>query len=210
MLPKNKSRTYNKGFGIVFVLILLGVIAVLAITSLRTSIKYGKLQTQYPSTSDEQKQAILNKGPKCDYEGLPKDQFLEIYVVKSGDTLFSIAKNQMGDISRINELIELNKKVYPFLTIEKPILEPGMKMYFTPDEIGVNSGKLFSKGGKILSIDDQKIALLNDTGGSVGYHYFRGKITFEDIKVSELAPGDCVYIITDEGGGFGIVLISPQ
>src|SRR6185437_15394945 len=46
-----------------------------------------------------------------------KDEFFQKYTAKPGDTLFSIAKSQLGDVSRVNELVNLNKTQYPTLSV---------------------------------------------------------------------------------------------
>jgi len=45
-------------------------------------------------------------------EEVPKVETCQIYVVKSGDTLWSIAKNLLGDGSKYREIIEQNKDKY--------------------------------------------------------------------------------------------------
>ncbi len=87
--------------------------------------------------------------PECTKNNfLPKNQYLPAYQVKQGDTLLSIAKTQLKDASRVNELIQLNSDIYPSLSIEKPFLEKGWKLALPPKDT-VTNGLVYVVAGRV-------------------------------------------------------------
>lgn len=72
---------------------------------------------------------------KCNKYGvLPKIEGLSTYTVKQGDSLLSIAKSQLGNPSRANELARLNNDTYPGLSVSNPFLEVGWILALPPQK----------------------------------------------------------------------------
>jgi hypothetical protein len=73
---------------------------------------------------------------KCnEYGKSAKQDFLIPYKVKNGDTLLSIARDQLNDVSRVNQIIILNNDDHPSLSLERPFLEQGWFIYLPPPGI---------------------------------------------------------------------------
>ena len=77
--------------------------------------------------------------PKPVEETPPTTASCQTYTVKSGDSLWSIAENSLGDGNRYKEIIEQNKDKYPSLETSNN-LEAGW-------ELKVNCGKQISTSG---------------------------------------------------------------
>ena len=86
------------------------------------TFKYGPILQELLPTPD-----LIGKCTR--YGKAPKDEYLESYVVKQGDTLLSIARNQLSDSSKVYQLINLNNDNYPELSIKNSYIEPGWELY---------------------------------------------------------------------------------
>jgi len=145
---------------------------------------------------------------ECHLSGMQsKKEYLDSYTVKKGDTLLSIAKNELNDNSRVNELIEVNKEFYPELSLEKPFLEQGWKLYLPPKEITTN-GLIYVMSGN-LSIGDKfwGVSWINGGGG--------GTFSKEDLAGTNLKNGDCITVIYQGvdiklGGTHKLIKVVPQ
>jgi len=131
--------------------------------------------------------------------GRPADDFLPKYVVQKGDSLFSISKKQLGDTSRIYELIELNKRKYDDnLSLENSFIEVGQKIILPPLNAKKTSGKISLASGKVNSKENNMITLF--TNNPTGYWYnFRAKSDETIVFLNNIFLGDCVDIIYDNG-----------
>jgi hypothetical protein len=146
----------------------------------------------------------------CAKQGLQsKDDYLPIYVVKKGDSLLSIAKSQLGNSSRINELITLNKDRYPQLSVGQPFLEQGWKLNVIPKNFGITNGNVYIFSGNIeLYPNNPNFWGVKWNGGSGGTFSIKelnnnqGNIQFKN--------GDCVTVIYQAGETEKTFSIIPQ
>ncbi len=141
-----------------------------------------------------------------------KDKYFLTYEVKAGDTLLSITKNQLGDVSRINELINLNKGQYPNLT-QSSTLPAGTKLYITPKDYPENTGDLWIAEGAVTESDAGHFVLMispspNDSGEDITINsttkYMDG--------IKSLKRGDCITVVIDYMGNYthNALIIWPQ
>lgn len=92
---------------------------------------------------------------KCKSYGLlPKSEVFSSYSVKSGDSLLSIAKNELGDSSRAGEIAALNEDVYPGLSLRNSFLEVGWKIVLPPKDTRVIASSLKVAGGEVVITSD--------------------------------------------------------
>ena len=147
---------------------------------------------------------------KCDLYGFSrKEDFLSQYTVKKGDTLLLITKSQLGDVSRINELITLNKDKYPSLSIENPFLEQAWILSLPPKSFGLTTGQLFEFSGEITTIEKDGYWAISEPGSTVAL--FLDKNT-KFIRKTTFNKGDCVKAIyeTISLGSYKVLSVSPQ
>lgn len=83
-----------------------------------------------------------------------KDEFLEHYKVKRGDTLLSLSASIYNDSSRVSELVAYNKDKYPELSLNNPFIEVGWDLVLPPKNI-------------VVTNDLSNIAIINKTNGAV-------------------------------------------
>lgn len=113
-------------------------VSVILITVLSVSVSLLSPQALVPS--------------KCKRYGvLPKTELLTSYTVKPGDSLLSIAKNELGDTSRAGELAEINQESYPGLSLRYPFLEVGWKLGLPPKDLRIIGGELKTAAGEIIT-----------------------------------------------------------
>lgn len=128
------------------------------------------------------------------------EKYLNEYIVKNGDTLLSIAKNQLGDSSRVNEIITLNKEKYPTLSLENSFIEIGWKFLLPPKSYGVTNGLIFIVHGTLYYGMPYWGISLNPTSVKDSYVDI-SEIQPDDVqKFSNLglSSGDCVTIVYQE------------
>ncbi len=112
-----KSDPYSGGMiqiVIILVLILVGGILIL--------YKNNKLQSYFGTNNISVAQP--SKVQCKDYGWNNGEDVLPNYTVKKGDTLLSISKKILGDPSRVQELINLNKGKYP-ISLKDSFIEQG-------------------------------------------------------------------------------------
>jgi len=81
---------------------------------------------------------VENSGVVCPSYGSQKAEGETfIYTIKEGDSLLSIAGNQLGDSSRVSEAISLNKDGYPGLIDEPRLLQAGWKLELPLKNLGI-------------------------------------------------------------------------
>jgi LysM repeat protein len=145
-----------------------------------------------------------NVSNKCKIDRYSNDleDFLSTYTVQSGDSLLTIARDQLGDVSRVNELISLNKDRYPSLSIDNPFIEIGWKLYLPPDYTKQTSGRLSRVGGWISNIVSND-PLIFEVNNNLGSHFATITISDDTIVPNSFssAIGECVYVIQDELSG---------
>lgn len=152
---------------------------------------------------------VQNKCPS--YGLINKDFYLNKYVVQNGDTLLKIANKELGDDSRVDELIQLNKGLYPTLSIQNPTIEVGWELLILPKVFPKSTGLVEGISGEITNITDKEIVInlfSNKKVETVNYitpnTIYLGKDSFK--------IGDCIYIVKDAYGpvGTGILAVSLQ
>ena len=148
---------------------------------------------------------------KCSRYGESKqNKFLVSYKVKSGDTLLSIVKNQVGNPSRVNEVIQLNKGNFPELSINKPFLEKDWVLYLPPKYIASSNGLLSEWNVEITRIDIQSKEWFLRSPGK-----FSAKIINNDTKFlsnksyPEYKVGDCIKILVEGNNDYALA-VTPQ
>lgn len=142
-------------------------------------------QPQYQNSS-----SINHRATGCLRSGfLNKDGYLPTYTIKKGDTILSIAKNVLGDKSRVEELVKLNNDAYPSLSLKSPFVEPGWKLYLPPQNVSKTNGLIYIAAGKIST---------SDSGWGVNWSNSGiGPFSLSELP-QEFHSGDCV-VITYQG-----------
>lgn len=139
------------------------------------------------------------------------DEFLNQYVVKKGDTLLSIAKNQLNDTSRVQELIELSYSRYPSLSLNNPFIEVGWKLYLPPKFLNVShSGKLALVKGEILEDREKYFRVQIHPAINAGAGLYEKNKHIVYLGKESFTVGDCVSILVDIAGVNYVLAISPQ
>lgn len=149
---------------------------------------------------------------KCEFYGqLDEEFYLDKYIAQKGDTLLSIAQNQLGDNSRVDELIQLNKQGYPSISIQNPTIEVGWELQVLPKVFPKSTGSIEGISGEITNITDREIViniLSNKKVETVSY------ITPQTVYLGKnpFKIGDCVHIVKDSYGPVetGILAVSLQ
>lgn len=151
---------------------------------------FGKYYQQWDSKIIEDK---LKKPYNCPKSGSStKDEFLNMYIVKKGDTLLSISKNELGDPSRVNEIINLNSDRYQ-LSIKDNFIEVGWKLYLPTKDMLPSSGKLGQYSGAVKEVNGGTLTIESPKGvGDFDLDNYNG-----NAKYSSLKTGDCVTLILD-------------
>ncbi|OGH11835.1 MAG: hypothetical protein A2857_04020 [Candidatus Levybacteria bacterium RIFCSPHIGHO2_01_FULL_36_15] len=205
-----KSSKHNPDFIRIIILIILPIIGFFM------GIKYQQERaisdTIKSTQADSKNTTIYKKSGKClHYGAVMKEDALEKYTVKPGDSILSIVKTKLNNPSRINEFIELNKEKYPNLTLENPFLEQGWTLVLPPI-YAITSGKLSIFDAEIIKIGPNGEWNMEGDNNS-----FTKKPDAKTKFISKLSftKGDCIRIIFDYGGnlgyGFGgVVMVSPQ
>lgn len=147
-----------------------------------------------------------------------RETFFKTYTVKSGDTLLSIAKNQLGSVNRVQELITLNTGKYPnFLNsanTKNNFLEVGWELLLPPTFVNKTSGFLYGWKGEVLDEDSRTITILTGNTKNIQtgtlYRVFTVDSDTKLFVKGNFTKGDCVNLIVDAGNGNKLVAISPQ
>ena len=141
-----------------------------------------------------------NPVSQCEKNGYyQKEEFLQKYTVKKGDSLLSIATSQLGDSTRVNELIVLNDDKH------LSFAEEGWELFLPPPQ--QTSGRIKKFGGKIYKIDDNYVYIQLHPGTeleSIGipkYHFD----SIQDWSTFHL--NDCVIVLQDEAPREGVSTI---
>lgn len=131
------------------------------------------------------------------------------YTVKKGDTMLSVAQDQLGSSSRIADIIYVNMNNYPGLSIQNPYIEPGWIFYLPRPfikKINIYDQKYASYqlptviSASILKINvDNSWTLIWGQGATSTRTY--ADSVFINKQKSEYKKGDCLTIV--EGGSTG-------
>lgn len=141
----------------------------------------------------KKKTGITN--PSCQYGEVPASEYFQTYTVERGDTLLSIAKNNLGDVSRAHEIAVLNRKLYPQLS-QDSFLEVGYHLLLPDSSLPISSGNIFIFHRVICSIDGNTIATSEDCT-NYGEQTLDATTVFEGKTKEQFKAGDCVTIVTD-------------
>jgi hypothetical protein len=187
----------QKGFSpIIFLVIVVVLSGLVGVYYLGT--QQGKLQAtnhlaSRPSPMSQNSNSAEQKdtSSKCKYDGITGGQeFLESYEVKEGDTLLSIAKNTLKDVSRADELAKINNNNYPNLSTSNPFLEVGWVLNLPPNGSKRTNGLLFAENGRLS---------ISQNGWGTGYPQESQRYKIEELETAlkgqEIKEGECVTII---------------
>jgi hypothetical protein len=155
-----------------------------------------------------------------------KNEYLTKYIVKSGDSLLSVANSQLKDNSRVGDIVYLNRDMYPQLSVDKPFLEKGWILYLPPPEIPRitttgpdNIPQLpYSYAGELAGITNdgqweiqtpEKSAYKNDKNFAYLIKIDTNTKFFGKTK-EEFKPGDCIKTVLEGYSGrlFGVHLLT--
>ncbi len=128
-----------------------------------------------------------------------KWEYLTSYVVKEGDSLPSIARDQLKDETRINELIKING-AGPYIVAST--------LYLPPASITKSSGNLKLIYGKLWEKNSSSWHLLLSTDPK-GQGILAPAYLFEKVPNKEsFKLGDCLRIFLDDG--YEVYSVSQQ
>lgn len=128
----------------------------------------GTAQNGWVSENNKEGQIVLNiskqtpVNSRCYLGGKANDAKYvgKAYIIKPGDSIEQIARKELGDINRANEIIYLNKGKYPTLSSQTSFLEIGWELNLPPREIkldteaniGIIQGQLIYKSKTMWGI----------------------------------------------------------
>jgi len=132
------------------------------------------------------------------YGPLLISQFLEEYVVKPGDTLLSVAEDELGDVSRASEIVALNQRLdrYPERSLSNPFIEQGWKLFMPPENVKQTSGNIQAYAGEIEEIGDTEF-VIGFKGGGGGKVNINADTKFLLKSRKDYQIGDCLFQIED-------------
>jgi len=181
------KKSVSRNISLPFIVLFCTVLAFATGFFVAIKIYQGHITTQNQTPTNL---STFRQNP-CELDGFAeKEQYLNNYTVKRGDTLLSISKTQLGDTSRVNEIINLNKDKYPTLSLENPFLETEWKLLLPHQRYGKTNG--------IINVIHGTLSKSN-SGWSV--HWRTGSVgvfPFEDLeKYSHLnlIHGDCITVV---------------
>lgn len=139
---------------------------------------------------------------KCDYEFLGPEVVMRKYIVREEDRLASIAFSELGDTSRIDEIIEANRDRYSSLKTNS-FIEIGWELLLPPEWTPATTGHLTGFAGTLIKEDQDGFWVSKDLDYP-GQSNF--KKTFEVTRFGkrEYERGDCVVILNNRGTAVGI------
>jgi len=124
-------------------------------------------------------------------------KFLPIYIVKEGDNLLSIAREQLGNTSRVKEIVTLN----PSIDIDNPFIEVGWEILLPPTNTKNTSGEIAQFNGFISKIEKDGTIMVNASKrpNEVGYSFKPDESTIlvGYYNLSELKLKDCISAVVD-------------
>jgi len=153
----------------------------------------------------------------CSQYGISKDKnkLYKAYTVKKGDTLLSIATNQLKDSSRVGDLIYINRIQYPGLSFENPFIEVGWLLYLPPDYL--KQIQLLGDAPQLLYEVSGPIVEVNSDGWSINLDNYNTKYPLKFNKDTQFISkdkvnykiGDCVVVVMQEQDQ-KVFTVSPQ
>lgn len=183
----------NYSSGLISPIILVLIIVVVAIIGIYIVVKNQKKASPFIPTGITQQKYEK----KCQLYGFnDKKNFLPEYTVKAGDTLLSIANKELGSVSRVNEIIELNKDRYPSLSIENPFIEQNWTLFLPPPYLTSTNGKLLEFDGELSEIRNDGNWVIKDLDSTVT---LRPDKNVKMIGKTSFEVGDCVRVLYQPG-----------
>lgn len=162
-----------------------------------------QLSNQNERVAPSTQQNIANTCTKNSYGNI--NEILTKYTVRKGDSLLSIAKNELGDPSRLQELAVMNADKYPTLfsspgvLAQNPFLEQGWVLSLPPKWITSSSGQLQEVNGLILAIRPEDQALEISSKRDQSGHF--ASITLDSSTINNsnvnFKVGDCISAMRD-------------
>jgi hypothetical protein len=159
------------------------------------------IQTPTPSESSLEKNALPvsteNVTPTavientCSKNGFAqKWEYLTSYTIKGGDSLQSIAADQLKDATRADEILKINGV---------GSLVVGSTLYLPPSSITKSSGNIKQVYGKLVEKNSVSWHL-SFTAGTTGQGILIPAYLFDSVpNVSTYKIGDCLSILLDDG-----------
>ncbi|MBP7832233.1 MAG: hypothetical protein KA035_00460 [Candidatus Levybacteria bacterium] len=122
---------------------------------------------------------------------IPKDEYLVKYIIQEGDSMKSIAQKELGDETRVSEIITLNEGAQGIMA--------GSTVYLPPPDVAKSTGKLALVAGRIVRLDNAVWQIsygggVDGLGLAIPAYYFSSVTNKADFKL-----GDCVTIFLDDG-----------
>ncbi len=141
-------------------------------------------------TASQNETATLGNNT-CAKTGLSqKWEYLTPYVLKESDSMQSIAKEQLKDESRVNELLQLNG-VGPFVA--------GSTIYLPPSFITKSSGNIKQINGKLVEKNDASWHI-SFTADKSGQGLLVPAYLFQTVSnASSFSIGSCISVLLDDG-----------
>jgi hypothetical protein len=136
----------------------------------------------------------------CNKNGFAqKWEYLTAYVIKQNDSIQSIAKEQLKDETRVNEILQING-VGPLVV--------GSTLYLPPSTITKSSGNIKQLYGKLMEKSNTSwhVSFSSDPKGQgilIPSFLFEGIPNKDTYK-----PGDCIKVFLDDG--FTVYSVSLQ
>lgn len=142
------------------------------------------------------------------YGGMSVDDYYNVYTVKTGDTLLSIAREQLGSTDKVGDLIVQNKDRFPSLSVDNPFLEVGWKLLILKPQYSSYHDKLYKGAGLVLKSTTDTL-VVNWTKELAGQGYFYPGSGTQMIGKQSFQRGDCV-IVTYAGSGRAVLSVELQ
>jgi hypothetical protein len=168
-----------------------------------------------PTIKSSEETVVLNKCPKYGIDK-NKSNLYDSYTVKKGDTLLSVAENQLHDVSRAGDIASINQDAYPGLSIKNPFIEVGYKLYLPPSFLkkvtfyGDKPNLLYSGNGEITEILQNGMWRINlDNLNLNSLVRITSDTLFIEKQKSEYRVGDCITAITDPES-VNVLVVKPQ
>lgn len=151
--------------------------------------------------------ALINPQIKSKYicsqygEITDKSQFLQKYTVQPGNSLLSIAKQQLNDVSKVGEIIALNKDMYPDLSLDNSFLEQGMTLYLPDKNWPLSSDDLVQIAGQVTEIDNGNSDDLKDERIVINGPTFVSSMLSSNSSIysqnKQVKVGDCIKSVVE-------------
>lgn len=143
-----------------------------------------------PTQSTNPTPQIVNKNI-CSKSGFSqKWEYLVSYEIKENDSLQEIAKSELNDSSRVNEIMQLNGMGQ---------LVVGSTLYLPPQSITKSSGNIKEVSGRLV-VKDNNSWNVSFNGSEDGQAIIIPSFWFAEISDKDtFAVGDCLTVLLDDG-----------